>query len=417
MLSILILITIMVEIQWLTHAPIARVASIFYEDQLGVYSWLTIDTLAVVYMFVFIIVCLPASYVIDTYGVRIGVGVGAILLIVGAGIKGCFGEDLMIVFIGQLFLAAAQPFIINAVTAFAARWFPREERGMAVGFAALAQYLGIVMVMLLTPMMVASSPEMSNYGQGIDTMLYWYMIPSILSGILVLIFLREKPENIPFNKQIVRLTFIDGVKHMLKLKDAVFMILLFTVGLGIFNAISTLVDAITANLEIQDSDGLVGGLMLIGGILGAIILPVLSDKYQKRKPFLVFCMLGVIPAVLGLAFASEISLSIGLTANATYNFALFSSFILGFCVMSAGPIGFQYTAEITSPTAESTSQGILLLVGQISGIGLVTLMSIKNNLYLDSIMKGFVMLSIIAFITVLFIKESPSEQMDTQMSS
>ncbi len=407
MLIILILVTIMVEIQWLTHAPIARVAEKFYENQLGIYSWLTIDSLAMVYMLVFIIICLPASYIIDTYGIQKGIGIGAVLLIIGAIIKGFYGYNLLMVCLGQLFLATAQPFIINAVTAFSARWFPQKERAMAVGFTALAQYLGIVMVMLITPMLVVSSPTHANYGSGVDTMLYLYMIPSVLSGIFVLFFLKEKPKNIPFNRKTVRLDFKKGISHMLQLKDAMFTILLFTIGLGIFNAISTLVDAITADLNIQDSDGLIGGIMLIGGIIGAIILPILSDKYQKRKPFLVFCMLGVVPAVIGLAFASEISEIINLSTSGTYNLALVSSFLLGFCIMSAGPIGFQYTAEITSPTPESTSQGILLLVGQISGIALVTLMSIQDNMYLNSMMKFFVILSIIAFIAVLFIKESP----------
>ena len=80
--------------------------------------------------------------------------------------------------------------------------------------------------------------------------------------------------------------------------------------------------------------------------------------------------------------------------------------------MSAGPIAFQYTAEITVPTPESTSQGILLLVGQISGIIMVTIMSINHNLYLDPMMKLFVFLAILAFIAILFIKESDINSLD-----
>ena len=41
---------------------------------------------------------------------------------------------------------------------------------------------------------------------------------------------------------------------------------------------------------------------------------------------------------------------------------------MGFFLLSAGPIGFQYGAEITYPTPEGTSNGLLLLMGQISGI-------------------------------------------------
>jgi len=41
---------------------------------------------------------------------------------------------------------------------------------------------------------------------------------------------------------------------------------------------------------------------------------------------------------------------------------------MGFFLLSSGPIGFQYGAEITYPTPEGTSNGLLILVGQISGI-------------------------------------------------
>jgi hypothetical protein len=47
---------------------------------------------------------------------------------------------------------------------------------------------------------------------------------------------------------------------------------------------------------------------------------------------------------------------------------LVSAFGLGFFLLSAGPIGFQYGAEITYPVPEGTSNGLLLLMGQISGI-------------------------------------------------
>lgn len=65
---------------------------------------------------------------------------------------------------------------------------------------------------------------------------------------------------------------------------------LFWVGLGIFNAVSSMADSIAAEAGIQDSDGLIGGLMLIGGILCASTLPLLSDKLRKRRIFLVICV-------------------------------------------------------------------------------------------------------------------------------
>ena len=59
---------------------------------------------------------------------------------------------------------------------------------------------------------------------------------------------------------------------------------------------------------------------------------------------------------------------IGLTFVANYTLLLVSGFILGFFFMPAGPIIYQYSAEISYPAPEATSQGLLVLAGQISGI-------------------------------------------------
>ena len=50
---------------------------------------------------------------------------------------------------------------------------------------------------------------------------------------------------------------------------------------------------------------------------------------------------------------------------------LLSAFALGFFLLSAGPLGFQYGAEIAYPAPEGTSNGILLLMGQVSGIAFI----------------------------------------------
>ena len=96
--------------------------------------------------------------------------------------------------------------------------------------------------------------------------------------------------------------------------------------------------------------------MILGGIIGAVVIPLLSDHYRKRTPYL---LLAVIGATLGLA---------GITFATSYWLLLTSAFVFGFFLLSAGPVGFQYGAEVTHPTPEGTSNGLLLLMGQISGI-------------------------------------------------
>lgn len=114
----------------------------------------------------------------------------------------------------------------------------------------------------------------------------------------------------------------------------------------------------------------------------------------------------MVPGVAGIAFAPFLTGGQGVNPDAAYTVALVSSFALGFFVMSAGPIGFQYAAEISSPAPESTSQGLLLWVGQISGIIMVTGMSIHNKSHLPAFLFSFVILVIIAVVFVALLKES-----------
>ena len=95
---------------------------------------------------------------------------------------------------------------------------------------------------------------------------------------------------------------------------------------------------------------------MVGGIVGCLVIPVLSDKLRKRRPFIILCLLACTPGLIGVTFATSFWL------------LLASGFFLGFFFMSVGPIGFQYSAEVSYPAPEATSQGLLVLSGQISGI-------------------------------------------------
>ena len=402
-LLVFMLISAVVQIQWLAHAAVARPAEIFYEGQVDPSSFFNIDFLAMVYMLVFIVMSFPASYVIDTYGIRVGVSIGAALAGVAGLMKGLFADSFTAVVIAQVGLAVAQPFILNAVTAVSVRWFPLRERGMAAGFSALAQYIGIVIAMLVTPLMVGSDPAEPGYGTGFENMLLVYGWLTFGVAVVTLALLREKPPTPPSVESLQRHSFAKGVQHILKQRDMRITLLLFLVGLGVFNAVSSMTDSIAENAGVQDSDGLIGGLMLIGGILGASILPVLSDKFRKRKAFLVICIAGMVPGIFGLTFAGDLSAD----PSTVYAISLASSFVLGFFIMSAGPLGFQYAAEVSHPAPESTSQGMLLWVGQITGLIFVAGMSMESHRYLPAFMVSFAILSLFSLAVVLLLRESP----------
>ncbi len=402
-LIVFMLISFVIQLQWLAHAAVERPAEVFYKGQFNPGSFFNIDFLAMVYMLVYIVMSIPASYIIDTYGIRKAIGLGAVIAGISGLVKGFYANSFEMVVIAQIGLAIAQPFVLNAVTAVTVRWFPLRERGLAAGLAILAQYLGIIFAMLVTPFFIGTHPGQPGYGSGFSHMLMIYGWLTFGAAAVTLLLLKEKPPTPAAADDLVRHSFFKGIKHILKQRDMVLMIFVFLVGLGIFNAISSMTDSISAHLGVQDSNGLIGGLMLIGGVLGAIVIPALSDKYRMRKRFLVICTVGALPGVLGLSLTGYFIHN----PAVVYDIALASAFILGFFIMSAGPVGFQYAAEISYPAPESISQGLLLWIGQISGLLFVAGMSIKNNAYLNDWMILFSILMPVVIALTLMTKESP----------
>jgi MFS family permease len=345
MLVVFMFIVAVNQLLWITFASITNDAVNFY----GV-SDLSIGLLSMIFMIVYIVISIPASWVIDTYGLRVAVGIGAALTGIFGLIRGLTASSYTLVLVAQIGIAIGQPFILNAVTTVAARWFPARERATASGLGSLATYLGIFLGLGLTPFLTIHFQ--------ISGMLVAYGIVSMVAALVFFVFAKERPATPPCPPGMeVRSLVLDGFKQIFRQRNFILLLVIFFVGLGAFNAVTTWIENIIAPRGFSSTQaGIVGGLMIIGGIVGALVLPSLSDLYRRRVPFIILALVGATIGLVGIAYA------------ASYWLLLTASFTLGFFLLSAGPIGFQYGAEITYPTPEGTSNGLLILMGQISGI-------------------------------------------------
>ena len=336
------------QLLWITFAPITSTAAEYYNV-----SDLSIGLLSMSFMIAYLAVSIPASWVIDTYGFRLAVGIGAALTGVFGLMRGLVASNYTLVLIAQVGIAIGQPFILNAVTKVAARWFPMQERATASGFGSLAIYLGILIGMALTPVL--------SLQVGIASLLLIYGVGAIVASAIFLAVAREYPPSPPCPPgQEERALMFDGLKQALRKTDFLLLMGVFFIGLGVFNAVTTWIEDILRPRGFSTTQaGMAGGLMIAGGVIGALFLPSLSDRYRRRVPFIVLALAGTTPGLVGITFG-------------TSTFLLYlSAFTLGFFLLSSGPIGFQYGAEIARPTPEGTSNGLLILMGQVSGIAFI----------------------------------------------
>src|SRR3972149_5109814 len=88
-LAVFMFVNVTIQMLWITYAPITGPAAAFY----GV-SDLQIGFLSMSFMIAFIPLSIPVSWVIDTYGFRLAVSIGAIMMGIFGILRGMAGANL-----------------------------------------------------------------------------------------------------------------------------------------------------------------------------------------------------------------------------------------------------------------------------------------------------------------------------------
>lgn len=91
----------------------------------------------------------PASYVIDTYGTRIGIGIGSILALLGVSLRMLVNKGFFWVIIGQVIAGIGRPFILNCQAKVSANWFTAETRGGITQLLTLILNVSLVIGVLI----------------------------------------------------------------------------------------------------------------------------------------------------------------------------------------------------------------------------------------------------------------------------
>ncbi len=387
-LGVFALVQTGIQILWASFLPITGDAAAYY----GV-TPLAIGFLSMLFMILYIFISLPSSWVISNHGVKKGVGFGVIVMAIFGLLRGILGDSYLAVMICTVMLSVAQPFIINSITTVTARWFPVGERATATGLAMLAQFIGIMGGMIVTPLLSAEI--------GIQSTLISYGVFSAIICVLFFLIYRENPPTPPAlvveEKEEELPKMREGLKIVFKNRNAILVLIVFCVGMSTFNAVTTWIEQILAPRGFDSVDaGSIGGLMMAGAIIGCIILPILSDKTRKRK---IFVMLGLIVVVAGL---------LGLTYLQTLVPLLITGGLIGFFLLGMSPIIMEAAADVCKPATEATAQGVLWMFGQGTSVICIFLMDAfrTETGAMTPFMLAFVALGVVSLVLTTNINES-----------
>lgn len=374
-LAVVMLANLAIQVLWISYASITSLAAGYY----GV-SELAIGVLSMSFMIAFIPLSLPAAWLIDTRGFRVAVGLGVVLMGVFGVARGLAGSNYTLVLACTIGIAIGQPLLLDAWTKVPANWFAPGERATAVGLTTLASMLGVALGMIFSPIL---ADAMSIAGVQLV-----YGVVAAVCAVAFLALARERPATPPCPPgHEERALMLDGLRHALRLRPFLVMLAVAFIVMGAFNGVTTWVEQIIKPRGFSPTDaGVVGAITLLAGIVGAVVLSALSDRRGRRVRFMVVALVLTIPGMLGITFVTSL-------------WALFAfSFLLGFFLVAVLPIGMQYAAEITYPTPEGTSNGLIQLCGQVSVVFVYVMAALRtaNGSFTVSLLLSVGLLSLAA---------------------
>jgi len=365
------------QLYWLNFAAIET----YLEDSLAV-SAIQVGLLTLVFPIIYIFLSVPSGFIIDKKGFKFGIQIGVLFTGLFSLIRLVNPDSYICLFIAQLGIAIGQPFILNGITKLVVTWFPPQEEATAVGLGSLALFIGMIVGLGVTPLLVESA--------GFKSMLLIYGILGILGILLFSLLVKAKPitparaikeENMPLRS---------GIAGILRIKNFVILGFIALIGIGVFNGLATWLEKILnehQNIPMIDA-GLISGLLIFSGMMGCIAMPIISDKVRRRKPFLILA-----------ASVGTICLILLMLPN-SFVFNAVNAVILGFFLLPALPIMLTMSVEITGDAFAGISVAYLQLLGNGAAVAIVPVMEILRNASKQHILP-LVFLALLLFIAVI----------------
>ena len=351
-LAVYMYISALTQLYWLNFAAIET----FIEERFSITAS-TVMWFTLVFPLVQVLLSLPAGMLIDRKGFKYGVGIGALFTGVFAMLRLVNTDSFTVLLISQIGIAIGQPFVLNGVTKLVVTWFPQKEEATAVGLGSLALLVGMMVGLGATPALVQHL--------GLQTMLLIYGVLGVLGILLFFSLVKAHPATPPREIEVQQeITGWQGIKHILKMRDFVILGFIALIGIGVFNGLATWLEKILNELhEIPMTDaGLISAILVFSGIVGCIVIPMVSDRIMKRKPFL------MLASAIGAVCIIALMAAKGFASNTV------NGIFLGFFLISALPIMLTMSAEITGARFAGISVGYLQLLGNAAAVAIVPIM-------------------------------------------
>jgi len=273
------------QLLWLTFAPLTTASAHHYHTSESAIGWL-----AEIFPLLYLVLALPAGRLLDR-SLHRWLGFGAVLTALG-GLVRLLGPHYGWALLGQVLVAAGQPFVLNAVTKVAAEHLPVERRphGIAVGSAGI--FAGMLLALVLGTVFG---------GSHLEALLAVQAAFAVLAAIATIATLRRGVRagavpSLAVDSLALREVWAD--RNVRVLAGLLF------IGFGAFIALCTWLQALLHNYRVSSTTaGTLLVAMVLAGAIGAAALPPIIVNRRAERGIVGASV--VVTAVGGLLLAFE----------------------------------------------------------------------------------------------------------------
>jgi predicted MFS family arabinose efflux permease len=390
--TVLISFTVLAGISqmlWLNFAPLITMLERTYHVTESDINWLLI-----VFPLIYVLLSIHAGIVIDRKGYRFGIGIGGFLMAVFACVR-IMDYSFMWLLMGQIGIAIGQPYVINGISKLVVDWFGQKQQAMATGVGTVGMFAGMAFALAGTPMLVDVV--------GLQMTMVIFAVITIVSAVFFAFVAYPNPQN-KLNEQMTSdsggISWRDYIP-LLRNRQLLLISFIALLALGFFNGLTSWLEPILKPNGIDaEGAGLIGGMLIIGGIVGASIIPGISNKLGTMKPFLwISCLISIVLVYL-------------ICTMDQYMLLLILAAVLGFIFLPGYALLLSHTERLAGEKHAGEATGLIMLTGNLGGVLVILSMQLVKGDSDSWINSVYLMLGLLVLCVILAlnIKEGRSTQ-------
>jgi len=280
---------ILTQVFWYNFAPLISLLTAKYRI-----SGLTASWTILVFPLASMLFSGYAGAWIDRRGYRFAIQCGLALMAVSAGLRIFDGFAMLLA--GQIGIAISVPLIVTSISTLVADWFHPAEEALFTGICTIGIFVGMALSLIASPLLV----EWLGFRGAMS------LLAAVAAGWTLLFHLTARENHPVHAASPVAKAAGTPVRALLMNRNLAVIFVTGFIAQGCFNALTTWLEVIWHERGFSsDAAGMAAGMIIAGGIAGALLIPPLLDKFDRPRLLLWICLAPSLLLVHRFVFASS----------------------------------------------------------------------------------------------------------------